>query len=442
MNLGRWVAFLVCIVTSIVTLCASAQTDETPPRLENPTILPQNRIPITAENAADIDLLAMWGLGNLSEVEWIDNTHLAVAARGGIWVYDLNTPDAPTAILPFLKQWQSDRALPFLSVSPDGEWLGITPISRYLSDSNVGFEVWHLPTGKRVDLGSSSAYLPRDADLYAPPFVFVQWLPDNRYLTAYRENVVLWELSPEMVSVDLSLNHPRTERTSYHIEHVSISHNMRWIASVTRADISDQIIVQLWDIESGERRVLYEDDLLPKVLLQTQSVQFNADDTEVALALGYSDTSDRYQQAIWRWNVETGEALSPISIDCHPVSIDFAHGNMVCDGQDDQTGDYFVQLHSPSDGSILTNPIFSECCYQTKITTTEQNIVILNPWSEALRTRPSPSTVVIWGIALHYCSVSSEETHREWSFLTIQVIIVVRGPKPPCFVSRSSLEIP
>jgi WD40 repeat protein len=170
---------------------------------------------------------------------------------------------------------------------------------------------------------------------------------------------------------------------------------MRWIASVTRADISDQIIVQLWDVESGERRVLYEDNLLPEVSLQTQSVQFNADDTEVALALGYSDTSDssRYQQALWRWSIETGEALSPHSIDCHPVIIDFAHGYVVCDG-----GAYFVQLRSLSDGSPLTDPIFSECCYQTKVTTTDQYIVLLVPWTEGFSIKPSPSTVTIWGI--------------------------------------------
>jgi hypothetical protein len=32
MNSGRWVAFLVCILTSMFTVCVSAQTDETPGR--------------------------------------------------------------------------------------------------------------------------------------------------------------------------------------------------------------------------------------------------------------------------------------------------------------------------------------------------------------------------------------------------------------------------
>jgi len=193
----KHLCFSILLLSLLLVNFARAQIDETPPIIENPTLLPQTRSPITAENASNIDLLAIWGVGNLTDAVWLNDTRLAVASSSGTWIYDITNPDAPMAVIPSLNKWQSGRAIPLLLVSPDGDWLGVTPSFGRYRDYNAGFELWHIPTGERIDLGllmdEQADLLPQSGSRSSGEETpdFVQWLPDNRYLTAYGENIIL-----------------------------------------------------------------------------------------------------------------------------------------------------------------------------------------------------------------------------------------------------------
>ena len=161
------------------TLPSFAQSTQIPQRLENPTILPQGRVPITSETAHDIRLLAMWGLGRLSDVDWIDNNHLAILSDGGTWLYDLDHPEQPVANIPgatlHYMRFGQDR----LIVSPDGQWLSLTP--GPLDREPLSFDVWHVPTGEHISL--KTVEMARDIldtafriDVHS---AFVEWLPDG-----------------------------------------------------------------------------------------------------------------------------------------------------------------------------------------------------------------------------------------------------------------------
>jgi WD40 repeat protein len=340
-------AFFSCVLILFLLSSPSfAQDIETAQRLENPTELPQNRLPITAENAGDIQLLAMWGLGSLSDVAWIDDRHLVIVSNGGAWLYDMDNPEQPLANIVDIvlrHRRSSEGSL----VSPDGQWLALSPNKMDRIDTtDTRFGVWHLATGKYFD----SRMLKRG----------VEWLADNRLFTAIGTKVVLWTFSPDEATVDTDLSIPRTTRTAYPIERIAVSPDSRLMAVAVRATISDQLLVQLWDLETGEYTTLYEDDLLPERRLNTWGIQFNQAGSEVALSLFYAvDPPEGYtymQHEIWRWDTQTSAALDPYLLDCRLTHFNYSFDYGICQSSD-SSGDTVIDMFRLSDGRSLADPM-------------------------------------------------------------------------------------
>jgi WD40 repeat protein len=338
-----------------------AQTPEWLLRMETPRELENTRSSFSAETASNMELLAVWGLGEVIDAVWLDEEHMVLATMGGIWLYDLETETASEVVLSFNP---SDPHTIEILLSPDGQWLTLTVRPRISLHDGWSYFLWHLPTGQRFnlnELGGNWTYTnpPYREDMYESVRTFTQWLPDNRLLIASNDNLVVWNLDSGVPQVDEIYVHPANERTGYHIERTVVSNDMRWIATVTHADISEQLIVQVWNTSTGERRVFYEDEFLANQEQYPFSLQFNQDETELALSISYRvqppEGYSYYQSALWRWSVEDGELLAQTDLDCSTRSINFAKDYMLCSSQDGQS----FAVRRLSSGEILSdgNPL-------------------------------------------------------------------------------------
>jgi len=105
-------------------------------------------------------------------------------------------------------------------------------------------------------------------------------------------------------------------------------------------------MVQLWKLDTGEHRTLYEDVLLPEIPLQTRGIQFNEDGSEIALALScYVEPPGEQsyaQNEIWRWDTASGAALSPYVLDCDMRQFNYRFDYGLCPSKEYNTSGYIL----------------------------------------------------------------------------------------------------
>lgn len=333
-------AFILCFTSAVF-----AQSARLPEPLENPAILPQNRQPITVQNSAGIRLLAAWGLGTLSDIGWVDNDLLAVTSNSGTWLYDVNRPNQPVLSIPDAVSWDRSPVPNEVKVSPDGQWMAL----------NSKGAVWYIPTGKNIPLE-----VPLERGIIYP-IEIMAWLPDSRLLTVVRNTITFWRLSATEAEIDSSISVPRTQRTAYNIEQLAISPDSKSFALVARALISDQILVQFWDIEHGTYQTFYEDPLIPETNLFIQDIQFNQDGSEVALALSYPvKPPDGYrytQHEIWRWESASGDRLASYIPDCNLTKFNYAADSGFCQSTEYNPSRTLTEIHRLSDWVTIAGPL-------------------------------------------------------------------------------------
>jgi WD40 repeat protein len=365
--MNRRTAFSIIISFVLLWLMnlAFAQWVVADGRINNPTFLSQKRTPILAKNVADINLLAVWGFGRIGNVAWLDNETIAVGATSGTWIYDLHSPDTPKALLPELIVWTDFRP-PQLLASPDGQWLTLMPDVGSSTSVNPYFSIWHVPTGIQINLldsGDTANPLRSENPVQKPRQGFTIWLADSRLLTALGPKIVIWRLKGEAVEPETVLTHPRTERTDYNIEQIAVTPEGDTIVTVTRAAISDQLIIQVWDVKTGERRVLYQDEFLPAAKLLPTNIQFSRNAKEIGLVMRYLKTPPESRTTLWgefwRWNIESGAALPSYTIDCQAQNVNFASNYIICmwdEYRDNREHVYLTQLRRLDDGEVLSEP--------------------------------------------------------------------------------------
>jgi WD40 repeat protein len=352
--------YLIILLCFFVTTSTYAQTSSSPDRLENPLRLSPDRLPITDENVHDLSLLAIWGMGQLNSAIWLNDNDIAVVSSGGTWLYDITQPDTPYAVIPSLKT-TGTRAVQFL-LSPDGQWLAVQPNFSNYAENRFDFEVWHVPTGTHLEINPPGSFTSSNT-LYQDGRIgtFIGWLTDSRFVIARGDTIAILELSVDGAEISATFTHDPSERTTYTISQVAISPDNRWLASITRSDISDQVIVQLWDIETGERRVLHEDDILPEQPLQGGQIQFNADSSELSMLIGVRASTQSYDTTveIWRWTVDSGESLELYTLadGCHAFEMLNEHHAILCHDSSGSTSSYAIQINDMRDNTALYDSV-------------------------------------------------------------------------------------
>lgn len=215
--------------------------------------------------------------------------------------------------------------------------------------------VWYIPTGKNIPLE-----MPLERGVIYP-IEIMAWLPDSRLLTVVRNTITFWRLSATEAEIDSSISVPRTQRTAYNIEQLAISPDSKSFALVARALISDQILVQFWDIEHGTYQTFYEDPLIPEANLFIQDIQFNQDGSEVALALSYPvKPPDGYrytQHEIWRWESASGDRLASYIPDCNLVKFNYAADSGFCQSTEYNPSRTLTEIHRLSDWVTIAGPL-------------------------------------------------------------------------------------
>ena len=181
----------------------------------------------------------------------------------------------------------------------------------------------------------------------------------GQLITIVNANMILWDFSQGEVVIDTIISIPRTQRTAYHIEQFGISPDSSSIVVALRADISDQLMVQLWELDTGEHRTLYEDVLLPEIPLETRGIQFNGDGSEIALALSYyvEPPDGHRRNEIWRWDTASGEALASYVLDCDMWQFNYRFDYGLCPSKEYNTSGYaLIEMRRLSDGRLLADP--------------------------------------------------------------------------------------
>ncbi len=268
---ARITSFLLIVVLAVIGSDVAAQ--ETLPSL------PEDRQPITPQNAADLELLATWRTGKIDGVVWLTEERIALQQSSETLIYDRAHLDESEAVIPL-----TGRALS----SPDGEWLAFT--EELFDTKNMKVLFWNTHTGllRSIPVPDGN-YFSRET--YDPIENRVGWSSATTFFFGNFADPADWDrflvidLSKADDEAALDLVHPPSARAYYEILYVAGTSDGQQLYTVAQAEISDQLILRSWDLTTGETSVIFETAFLPEEYWYPKGLQFNADESEVALLL-------------------------------------------------------------------------------------------------------------------------------------------------------------
>jgi WD40 repeat protein len=275
--------------------------------------------PITPENVDQIQELAIWGKGRISQVAYSpDGKVLAVGTTAGVWLYDAETLNIQRFI-------QTEREVLAMAFSPGGETItvhlegdvrgqGGKIISRWNVETGELEGVWQVgvqnlwrvvfaPDGKNlasvledgqvglwdIESGRLLAALGVDSDprrrIGAPAFS-----PDGKLLASEGPNLTirLWAVETGQLVRTLS-GHPDAQMVHPTIRQLTFSPDGRLLGS--EADVT-----RVWNVEMGE--------LLYTLEGQARGMVFSPDGDQIA--------TDGEDSVIQLWEVESGQRLQTL----------------------------------------------------------------------------------------------------------------------------------
>ncbi len=275
--------------------------------LPYPTQWPANIQPLTIDNLPQLSLTNMLNGGIATDTVWYsgDNNQLAINTTNGVWFYDLRTSSNPRLVVRDLisfDYWRADKGR--LSFSPDGKWFtSATGYDKRLGDHEAArLIIWDTATGKNYPLQPYDPIAPGFGLIFACqyepcPLRYVGWLPDNTLIKVMDNAVTVWRHLPADESEVFA--YPSTNRTGYSIEHLAVSSDSHRVALILRANISDQAIIHVWNIRTGEGTTLYADDYLPLGRLEFSNLTFTGDGSLLQATL--------HSGEVWQWEANTLE---------------------------------------------------------------------------------------------------------------------------------------
>lgn len=266
--------------------------------------IPRERATLSYDNQLEFTRLATWGNGSVFDVAWMDATHIAFTSESGTWVYELG--EAAVAIRLLAPPYQR------LFAASNSNWvMTYTDNERFNSFPSNSFDAWSL-TGESRQLLAVSQILG-DAASTLSPVMNAYGVIGNDVIGSQGATTFVW---PDDFSNEAQrFEQPPSNRTDYVIEQATLSNDGKHLATAARAFISDQLIISVWDTETGQQRIIYEDDYLPLQRLILNSLQFSEDGHELAAYIGFV-TRNKLEMRLRRWNVTTDQELNSISLEC------------------------------------------------------------------------------------------------------------------------------
>ncbi len=302
---------LLLLMSGLGLRFALAVYEEVPP-LPYPTQWPTKVKPLTMETVPQLTPTNLLSGGVTSDVVWYggDNNRLAITTTNGVWFYDLRTSSHPRLVVRnFFSQQSWSADLGHLSFSPDGKWFtAAIGYDKRLGDHLAAhLIIWDSETGKNYPLqpydpiASGSGFV-RICQYEPCPLRYVGWLPDNTLIKVMNNAVTVWRHLPADESEVFA--YPSTNRTGYGIERMALSSDSHRVALILRANISDQAIIHVWNISTGESTTLYADDYLPLDRLEFTNLAFTADGSRLQATLRSGE--------VWQWDAHTLERQADI----------------------------------------------------------------------------------------------------------------------------------
>ncbi|MGB1288514.1 MAG: WD40 repeat domain-containing protein, partial [Aggregatilineales bacterium] len=299
-------------------------------------------------------------------------------------IYDSTTPDMPSGLLPTLIR-KPDVANNF-SISPDEQWAS-TSIHTY--NDFPHFDVYHVASGQLIkastevavgfankDSGWTSNYTPIDT-------MKLWWLSDSRLFAAINDHVIIWDVSVENGAIiDHHLVLPEGDRTSYIIDNIQISDDLRHLVIAARARISDQLVIWLYDFEADEWVELYADELLTDRRIQVHDIQFSNDNRDVALHISYfitqpdSALGDHFNE-VWQWEAGNQTRLETYTFPCNIQKMVYTFNYVVCSAEDHPRAGAPMNLRQLDDGTVLTDALLNNSYNGQNISSVAGELVAL-----------------------------------------------------------------
>jgi WD40 repeat protein len=279
-----------------------------------PSQIPPDRERLTADNAAEGQQLAIWGLGQVSTARWLGANHIGISAARGTWMYDLQQPQSPQLYTPirFTDMWPTTNL--------DGV-IGHT----YYRDATYDSQPNMLAVWRFDGIFSGLLLHQRNVVLTGETVDPIRNLPivlldaHDGYVAAAQGNTAFLYQDAGQAE-PLQFAYPPSNRTDYVIEAGAFNSDGSWLVTIARAVISDQLIISLWDTESKEQHILYQDDYLPLQRLLPRWIHFHEDANQLLVFshIAQEDENGLYSlgNRYWRWDLETYDRLPDTQEPC------------------------------------------------------------------------------------------------------------------------------
>jgi WD40 repeat protein len=285
---------------------------------EIPHINLPDLIPITADNADQLEAIGRYGTGGIGRPYWISEERIAVSSDLGVWIHDANMLDQPPRLI---AEYQGGTPI----FSADG-----SKMLMWSRDTTI--TMWNVESGEQIDLPTSADEIAAIApDFSRAALVRYYSMPSWDYRS--HATIEFWDLqTPELIgtrelrrlqtstSRDGSRLHAyssaggynevieiRTGETIFSVTDAlegsigsfgasALSSDGQVLAVVTYTQGSNGL-VQLWDVDTGT--LLYDDaPSLETHQHPIYSMQFSPDDLLLFIST---------ESTITAWDITTGE---------------------------------------------------------------------------------------------------------------------------------------
>lgn len=215
------------------------------------TEIPKATKNLDATNIKEISELARWGNPLISDISFVDNSRMIMAATSaGIYFYE--TTDLSPKYFFDTTGW-----LTAFSLSQDGAWVAT-------GDKNGNLAVWNLSDGKQIALIEGQS----------PEIISVAISPDKTLLASVAENKIIsiWDIGTQKLKFSLSKH-----LHAFRVNKLLFSPDGKYVVSG-----GDDFKLKLWDVNTGELFREYSADK------KINDLSISPDGKLVALALNNS----------------------------------------------------------------------------------------------------------------------------------------------------------
>jgi hypothetical protein len=409
------IGVLLCVAGLMAGLRVAAQ--------EGVLLQEMGQLDLTLQTMNEAVPLGRINQEGMLDFAWCGDTTAVGLNTQGLWVYDLGESQH-IDLIPNIPTEMNLTPTALLGVAPDCRWALVSE-----TGPGVGrLGLWNMreKTAGVIPAALSDMYKVDPDHNFEMRFVWA-----GSTLFVYRADVLLigrtyeqqdsqiqiWTLQDEGLVLHKILDYPASERTPYTFERVLPSADGQRFVTVARSFISEQRFVTLWDVDTLTPTILYEDKALPETPLLVTDLQWNADETSVAVVTSTD---------VLRYDIPSGEALPSYTEVCGDLvflSALYAADAVLCTTEirnHDQTGPLTLVHLEPG----TTHPERTETLPDSWQWPAPR-VMTLSPW-----------LIFRSGVegTLYFLNVETGQTRRQWGYFGRTFKVVMNADKAQILV--------